>query len=639
MSNIDRQIRQAQRRLWLNRWLRQWGWTILFASVAWTLLWIANQLFALKLPMGWAALTGFGVSVAVSVFWLIATREPVMAAAVALDEAAGLRERLSTGLHAHTQTSDPFARAVVADAESRVAGLSAKKFLPVRWTGSLSLSSMMLAVALLSLLLPEFDILNSKKAAAGQPQQAQRLQAARAVLKKPVSVLEKITERNPDLGMEKDIDSLKNLLQHRPDVDPDALRRQTVKNLDNLQDALKKKAESDRYKALNETKKRLKQLGKPQDPKSELGKLIENLSAGDFDQAQQSIKALQEKLAKRAKGGGKDAAKLKELQKQLNDLAKQLEQAAEDKQSQRELQNAGLKEADAKRLLSNLSKKDPKQVEKAIKDLTERLKEKGMSEEQIKEMIEKIKQRQKACSNCQKMGNKMSGAAKECEKGNLGSASSQLGEAGEMLDELEQMESALNDVEAQLAELNDSWEDMSDLGNQQQEPCQHCQGTGFLEDGSPCPHCNGTGNAGSSGGRGSGNRARDDSALTDTVNAKAKVKQGRGGSIVGQQFVKGQPIKGQSLVELGEAAAAAELDASDALNKDRVPRRYRSGVKKYFDRLGDRFKKTGGEGTEDVGDSGKDANDAKEAGKDEGDAKESTEGDEKADADEAGEGN
>ncbi len=613
MSNIDRQIKTAQRRLWLNRWLRQWGWTALFASIAWTLLWVSNQLFALKLPMEWAAIAGLGISVAVALFWMIATREPVMVAAVALDEAAGLRERISTGLHAHAQanTNDPFARAVVADAEARVAGLSAKKFIPVRWSGSLSLSAMMLAIALLSLLLPEFDILNRKEAKADQPRQMQRLKAARAVLKKPVSVLEKIAERNPDLGMEKDIDSLKDILQHKPDVDPDALRRQTVKKLDKLQDALKKKAESDRYKALNETKKRLKQLGKPEDPKSDLGKLIENLSAGDFDQAQQSIKALQEKLAKRAKQGGGDAKKLKELQKQLSELSKQLEQAADDNQSQRELQNAGMKQADAKRILSNLSKKDPKQVEKAIKDLTERLKDKGMSEEQIKKMVEKIKQRQKACSNCKKMANKMSGAAKQCEQGNLESASSELGEAGEMLNDLEQMESALNDVESQLAELNDSWEDMSEFGDQQKEPCQHCHGTGFLEDGSPCPNCNGTGNSG--GGPGSGNRGRDDSALTDTVNAKAKVKQGRGGSIVGQQFVKGRPIKGQSLVELTDAAAAAELDASDALNKDRVPRRYRNGVKKYFDRLGDRLKGQDAKGTNDTGDSGTSADDAEDA--------------------------
>jgi hypothetical protein len=36
---------------------------------------------------------------------------------------------------------------------------------------------------------------------------------------------------------------------------------------------------------------------------------------------------------------------------------------------------------------------------------------------------------------------------------------------------------------------------------------------------------------------------------------------------------------------LSDAASAAELDATDALNKERVPRRYRAAVQRYFDRL------------------------------------------------------
>jgi hypothetical protein len=43
-------------------------------------------------------------------------------------------------------------------------------------------------------------------------------------------------------------------------------------------------------------------------------------------------------------------------------------------------------------------------------------------------------------------------------------------------------------------------------------------------------------------------------------------------------------------VEFQEAATAAEVDATNALDKDRVPRIYRKTVRNYFDRLGDRFK-------------------------------------------------
>ncbi len=55
-------------------------------------------------------------------------------------------------------------------------------------------------------------------------------------------------------------------------------------------------------------------------------------------------------------------------------------------------------------------------------------------------------------------------------------------------------------------------------------------------------------------------------------------------------FIKDRPLKGQSEAEFYDASRAAEIDAADALNKDRIPRIYRKGVKQYFDRLGDRFR-------------------------------------------------
>lgn len=81
---------------------------------------------------------------------------------------------------------------------------------------------------------------------------------------------------------------------------------------------------------------------------------------------------------------------------------------------------------------------------------------------------------------------------------------------------------------------------------------------------------------------------------TDTVNRKGKVNTRKGGAIIGQRFVKGRQLKGESNVEFYDAASAAEIDATDALNKDRIPRVYRKGVKAYFDRLGDQFRPRAG---------------------------------------------
>lgn len=596
MTNIEQQIRSAQRRLWTNRWLGQWGWSLLAAAAAWTLLWLADRLLALKLPMGWAALMGLTGSLVVSGIWLLLTRDSLARAAVVLDEAAALRERLSSSLYAQGRAADPFAQAVVADAENSVQGLSARRFIPIGWSGSLSLSAAMLAIAALSLLLPQFDLLGAKQAQASDAQRLDRIRQSQTVLAKPISSLQEIAEKNPELDAAKDMAALENALKREESFDPAVVRREAVKKLDRLQDALKQKADSERYQALNEAKKRLEQAGRLADPKTELGKLMDNLASGDFDQAQKTIEQVKEQLAKRAKAGGVDAKQAAQMRKQLDEMSRKLSQAAEDKQSEQELKNKGLSAEDAKRTLDALAKKDPKQAEKAAQELAERLKKQGMSEQQVKDLVKKIQQRQQACDKLGQMASKTAQAGKKMEEGQNEAAADELGQAAEMLDEMEQMEQSLNDIQSQMAQLNDT---RDQLGDQESNDgvCKYCNGSGFRKDGAPCPHCNGTGRGpgqgqGNNKGRGFGARGRDDAAKTQTVDAKAKVKTSKDGRIIGQQFVRGRQLKGQSQVELQDAAAAAEIDAADALDKDRVPRIYRNAVRKYFDRLDEDVKST-----------------------------------------------
>jgi len=586
MTAIRQQVRRAQRRLWMNRWLRQWGWCLLTAAAAWTLLLIADRLFALRWALGWYALAGLGLSAVASTIWLLFTRESALTAAAALDEAAGLRERVSTGLSTSSAGDDPFARAVMADAEQAVRALLPQKFLPLRWAASLSFSAIMLAVAAISLLLPEFDLLNRKEASAAMTAQQMQAKEIQRVLAKPVSAMQQVAEKNPDLKIAQDLRTLDDRLKRDTADHPDVLRRETVKQLDRLKDALKQKEAEERFRAFRETKKRLNNLGQPEDPKSDVAKLLDSMKANDFKSAQESIKQLQEKLARRARDGKTDPESIEKMQKQLNDLAEQLQKAAEDQaQSERELQNAGLSKKEAQRVLDALAKKDPKQVEKLARKLAEKLKQQGVTEEQMKKMLEKMQQRQQAAKQCEKMGQCMGSAASMMEQGQMGSAAEQLGDAGEMLSEMEMMEQALNDMQAQMSQLDAAKDDLLNQGNSQ-GPCQQCNGSGFRQDGAPCPHCNGTGRCNNVG-RGGGTRERDDSVQTATVDRKAKIKQGRDGRIIGKQFVKGSPLRGHTRDELHEAASAAEIEATDALQRERVPAIYRKGVKHYFDRLGD----------------------------------------------------
>lgn len=586
MTALQKQVRSARSRLWLNRWLSQLGWWLVGAAAAWTLFWISCRLFAWNPPARMIALGGLGLVVLGSCISLWLTRDSDRTAAAALDRAAGLKERVSTGLCVAHQQDDPFAQAVVADADRVIAGISARKLIPLRWSGSLSLSALLLIVAALSLLLPEFDILNRGRSRAEADQKRVEMDRVRSTLAKPAAAIQRIAEANPDAELDKDAKALQDAFKR--EADPDVLRRETAKKLDRMEDALKSKMDAERFQALSETKNKLKQIGQPSDPKSELGRLMENIAAGEFDKAQDSLKKTREQLAKRAHEAGADKPQIEKMTKQLDELARKLEQTAQDKQTERDLENAGLSEAEIKRTLDALAKKDVKQLEKAAQELAQRLKDKGFSKEDIQKMLDKMKQRQQANQQCQKMGEKMGQAARKLEQGDTQAAQEELGQAEEMLSEMEQMEQSLNDLEGQMAELQDARDQM----NQEYEPpdsrCPKCNGTGFRKDGAPCPHCDGKGQCRGAN-PGSGPRERDDNVQVDFQNQKVKGKDTGKGVIIGQQFVKGKQLKNQSRAELYDAARAAEIDAADALEKDRIPRVYRRGVKRYFDRLGEDF--------------------------------------------------
>jgi hypothetical protein len=62
---------------------------------------------------------------------------------------------------------------------------------------------------------------------------------------------------------------------------------------------------------------------------------------------------------------------------------------------------------------------------------------------------------------------------------------------------------------------------------------------------------------------------------------RGKVHTGRG-AIIGQIRFDGEQVKGDVSSSFAEVVTAAERDASDRINRDRVPRQYQKAVKAYF---------------------------------------------------------
>jgi len=634
MTQLDRQVLSAQRRLWLNRWLHAFGWAMVIATSAWMIAWVADRLLLLGWPMQWLAVGLSTAALIGSVVWFAATREATSHAAEALDAAAGLKERISTSLHFST-SDDPFAQAATADAEKRIAGLTARAFIPVRWNRSLTWGSALVIVALVSLLLPEWDVLGRRKKkneAVAREAAVQKMQLATA---RTAEAIKHVVEKIPELEHSAEYKELQAGLKG-PEKGPEAMRREAIRKLDRMSERLKKEAAAERFKALEETKKQLAKAADAENTKTEMGRMMDALANGNTTEAKEELKKAQESLAKRTKEGKVEPEKAREMQKQLEQMARKLEKAAEQQQqqSQQQLQNNGLSKDEARKMLETLAKADKKQLESLAKELAERMKDKGMTQQQAKEMLEKMQQKQQASGECQKMGENLSKAGQKMSQGDAEAAADAMEKIGEQLSDMEQLEQTLNDIESQMSELEEARDELSEnegdqdgdsAGDQQQGECQACQGSGHRKDGAPCPDCGGSGQCegggqgqgkkgngppgkGRGGGKGRGVGSGTDGTTEgvdpndpDRLNAEAAktvTKRASGridptGRSIGQQFLKGKQIKGRTEVEILDAASAAEIDATDALNRDRVTRNYRNSVKTYFDRLPDSMKTAG----------------------------------------------
>lgn len=630
MSHIERQVRSAKRRLWLNRWLRSFGWAMVIATSVWMIVWIADRLLVLGWPMHWLAAGLSGAAFIGSIVWFAITREASADAAEALDAAAGLKERISTSLHFST-SDDPFAQAATADAEKRVAGLTARAFIPVRWNRSLTWCLALVAAASVSLLIPEWDVFGRRKQkneALAREAAVQKVQLATA---KTAEAIKHVVEKIPELENSAEYKELQAGIKG-PDKGPEEMRREAIKKLDRMSERLKKEAAAERFKALEETKKQMAKAIESENIKTEMGRMMDALSNGNMKEARDELKKAQESLAKRTKEGKIDPKKSKEMQQQLEQMAKKLEQAAQQQQQQgqQQLQNQGMSREEAKKTLEALAKADKKQLEQMARELAERMKDKGMTEQQAKEMLEKLQQKQQASGQCEKMGENLSKAGQKMSEGEMEAAAEAMEKIGEQLSDMEQLEQTLNDIESQMSELQEARDELSEKegddegesqGDQKEGECQSCNGSGHRKDGAPCTDCEGTGQCnGKSGKQGNGGKGRKggkgkgigsgangeqegvdpndpdrlDAEKADTVTKRASGRIDPTGRSIGQQFLKGRQIKGRTEVEILDAATAAELDATDALNRDRVTRNYRNSVKSYFDRLPESMKTSGG---------------------------------------------
>ena len=146
----------------------------------------------------------------------------------------------------------------------------------------------------------------------------------------------------------------------------------------------------------------------------------------------------------------------------------------------------------------------------------------------------------------------MQQGAQGAANGQMDEAMAGLSQAGDQLSELEQLEQEMNQLDTTLADLQNARDDLD-------QGCSKCKGNEPGPRGGMGPF-----------GRGKGGLAPEQQTPVDFKVERAKVKTGKG-AIIGQFLVDGEQIKGEVSSGLAEVVAAGEREASDRINRHRIP--------------------------------------------------------------------
>lgn len=444
MTTLQRQIRIAQHRLWLNRWFSATVAGLALACGMFAVMVLVQRLWDLPIPLGPIALCGAGAVLIGATIWTYLRRESPSQAAAMLDEAASLRERISTGQYC-VNSADPFAQAVLADAERVGTSISVRSHIRMQPPQRLGYAVLtMIAAACMFLITPGW--LKPTQAKEASKLDIEREQTHVAV-KKQMETIRQITESAP---------VLEDLSDKLADLDkpaggklqrPGDIRHEAVKKIDRLEDAVKEKLADEKYEALPEMRKMLRGLQTPDSTDPADQKLSDALQKGDFKTAKEEVKKMQEELA--TLKSDQDKEMVEKMSKQLADLAKQLEKLAADDKLKEKLEQLGVKPEDVQRMLERLSKSDLDQLKKQME-------EKGMNQQQIEKLAKQLQEKQASGAMGKKLAEAMKKGSQANQPGQAGEAMAGLSEAEQQLSELEQLESEMQQLQSAQASLKDA---------------------------------------------------------------------------------------------------------------------------------------------------------------------------------------
>ncbi|MEW6200001.1 MAG: hypothetical protein AB1601_15225 [Planctomycetota bacterium] len=566
MSLLDQQIDRARRRLTVMAFVEHLSYGVLVAAGLWAIGIVVVRLAAWSVPLwhgGWMAAAAAAIFALAAAVWKC---PGPLGAAIVLDAAAGLKERLSTALVVQ-RSNDPFARAAVSDAERSAGRVHVPTHIryraPALWPWSLATVG---AAVLLAAFLPPLGVFAGERRVGPSVSPAEleaEQHAIQTALDRQLDALQELARDNPNL---KDIAEALTPLDPTPtpQLTPEDLRREAVKRLDAAGDKLRQELAAAEGSPAEPMRRMLEGLSAKGGEQAG-AKLSRALAEGDFGAAQGALAELQAQTEGLDAQAGDPAAQrqLGELRSQLEELAKQIEGLDNTLAMQKELENkAGLSEAQARELLEELARLQPEQFEELLR---QRLSAARLTPEQLRELAQCLAQQQQACGACRQLCQSLRRAAGTCPAGSrpaggAGCPTSALGEGAAVLAELGRAQQMRRDLAGRLAEL---------------EKLRQCISRG---------QCRQAGAGGTQYGFGHATGPATDMLprAHSPTRARSRVHEG---AILGSVWVDGPQRVGHATAEARQAAAAEVRDALDAIEREEVPPQYHRVLREYFDRL------------------------------------------------------
>jgi len=615
MSRLDQHILTVRNKLAVGIFLQALARAgIALGLVVWLVIIGERVLDRLTWRPGMLLWIGVLAAVLAALIFSLARRPSRDEAALAIDEALGLKEKFSTALFARS-LNDPFADASVKDAELAAQQVSLYRRFPLKFPRqSLATAIVFLLAFLTALLMPPLHLFQKSTEMAGKAGTTAQNPIDRQFAKQELPKIQEGAQLLSDNQViRRATDDLNKALQTQDGDDMHAKRNALLALQDYNKAVLDELDKNEKYQTAQEQKAELSQIADAKDDSTPLGKAQNELKNGDLDGAMSQISKAVEDF---------DKMKPEDQQKVLNQakaMANELAKAANDPKTGQKmaehLMQMGATQAQAQQLsaaMQQAANGDPaaaKQLQQMAQQMAKQMNNGQGPTQQQQRQIQALMTKSQALANSQAQAQALASAAQQLaqamqqqqqqqqqqgkqgsqHQGNRPGQGSQMANAQQAVQQqMQQMQVQAKDAQAMKAAADAAAQAAADAAAGL-SPSGGSQGADQAEAGQGGQNPPQGGQAGQQPGQGMANVAGPGGGKMGIAQTPYHTKQEidpskdiQSGKILASRYVKAGIDPGKSKAALHDATAAAVQDAPDEVEQEHIPLEAQQAEKQYF---------------------------------------------------------